>query len=259
VGWADVLVEHLREREKLRQLRMKPPNIVRSALFTVRCWPNDVETLKVLAALESAQHTVYADFGIPMGSTEVIVWRTQTEFQRYTSMFSPQGASEFVAALTLTKLIATQDGPLVLGEEVNVFTDPRASMFSTIAHEYGHVAVRQLSKGRMVPVWFNEGIATAVEGGYDGYLARVRKAATARRLLNWPEIVQWNVDGERAFLAYSQANSVIDFIVATWGREAVLEILRQIGRDIPPDAAFRNVLRISQADLWNRWAREGIK
>ena len=257
VGWAEVIVDHLREREKL--LRLKPPNLVRSALFTLRCWPNDLNALQVLAALESAQHTVYADFGMPMGSTEVIVWRTQTEFQRYTAMFTAQGNSEFVAALTLTKLISTQEGPLVLGEEVNVFTDPRASTFSTLAHEYGHVAVRQLSRGRTVPVWLNEGIATAVEGGYDGYLPRVRKAATARRLLAWPDIAQWNVDGERAFLAYSQANSMIDYIVAKSGREAILEILRQIGRDVPPEAAFRNVLKISQSDLWSRWAREGIR
>lgn len=257
VGWAEVIVDHLREREKL--LRLKPPNIVRSALFTLRCYPNDLNALQVLAALESAQHTVYADFGIPMGSTEVIVWRTQSEFQRYTSMFTAQGNSEFVAALTLTKLISTQDGPLVLGEEVNVFTDPRANTFSTLAHEYGHVAVRQLSRGRVVPVWFNEGIATAVEGGYDGYLPRVRKAATARRLLLWPDIAQWNVDGERAFLAYSQANSVVDYMIARWGRDAVLEVLRQIGRDVASESAFRNVLKISQSDLWSQWAREGIR
>ena len=70
-------------------------------------------TCETLAALEAAQHTVYADFGIPMGSTEVVVWRTQSEFQRYTSMFSSQGASEFVAALTLRGRV--RDGEAVGG------------------------------------------------------------------------------------------------------------------------------------------------
>jgi hypothetical protein len=256
-GWAGVIYEHLKERERLRG--MKPPSIVRSALFTVRCTPNDAEAIKVLAALEAAQHTVYGDFGIPMGNTEVIVWPAQSQFQRYTSMFTPEGAKEFVAALTLTKLISTQEGPLVLGEEVNVFTDPRANIFSTLAHEYGHVAVRQLSRGRQVPVWLNEGIATAVEGGYDGYLPRVRKYAQARRLLTWPELYEWNVDGERAFLAYSQANSMIDFIVEKWGRDAVLQILKLIGQDVPPENAIRQITQMSSADLWARWAREGIR
>lgn len=257
VGWADVIHEHLQEREQMRGA--KPRNVVRSALFTVRSTLNDLKTIEVLAALESAQHTVYSGFGIPMSNTEVLIWQTQGQFQRYTARFTNQGASEFVAALTLTKLIATQAGPLVLGEEVNVFNDERANMFSTIAHEYGHVAVRQLSRGRMVPVWLNEGIATAVEGGYDGYLERVRKYANARRLLAWRDINEWNVDGERAFLAYSQANSMLDFMVTTWGREAVLQILRLIGQDVPPEAAIQQVLKTSSADLWARWMREGIR
>lgn len=257
VAWARVLYDHLQERSRLAPL--KPPNIVRSALFTVRCWPNDLNTLPMLAALESAQHTVYADFGIPMGSTEVVLWRAQGEFQKYTSRFSDEPTSEFVAALTLTKLIATQSGPLVLGEEVNAFIDPRADLFGTVSHEYGHVAVRQLSRGRLVPVWFNEGVASAVEGGYDGYLPRVKAADDAGTLLPMRELQDWNVDGERAFLAYSQANSIIDYVVARWGKNAVLEILRQIGRDVPPETAMRSILGLSSQGLWKEWAREGIK
>jgi hypothetical protein len=258
-GWIEVLHDHLEERRRLAPL--KPPNAIRSALFTVRCWSNDPGVLPLLAALETSQHTVYADFRIPMGSTEVVLWRTQSEFQSYTSRFSAQGNSEFVAALTLTKLIATDDGPLVLGEEVNVFIDPRleSNMFSTVAHEYGHVAVRQLSRGRNVPVWFNEGVATAVEGGYDGYLPRVRNAKAGGRLLSMREMQAWDVDGERAFLAYSQANSIVDFMVRTWGSDAVLEILRQIGRDVAPEEAFRKVLGVSSGQLWSRWAKEGIE
>jgi hypothetical protein len=256
-AWIEVLFEHLQERKQL--VGSKPPVIIRSPLFVLRCWPNDLSAVQVLAALEAAQHTVYADFNIPMGCTEVLLWRNQSEFRDYTTRFSSQGQSEFVAALTLTKLISTQQGPVVLGEEVNVFTDPRTAVFHTVAHEYGHVAVRQLSHGRNVPTWFNEGIATSVEGGYDGYLQRVRAAANAHALLSMDEMLDWNVDGERAFLAYSQADSIIDYIVATWGKEAVLNILRQIGNDVDPEDAFGRVLGISQQELWRRWARDGIK
>lgn len=258
-AWIKVLSEHLRERERIS--RQKPLNILRSALFTVRCWSNDLTVLPLLAALETAQHRVYSDFAIPMGSTEVVLWRNQSEFQNYTAKFSQQGISEFVAALTLTKLIDTREGPMVLGEEINVFSDQRTNIFSTVAHEYGHVAVRHMSKGRLVPVWLNEGIATAVEGGYDGYLPRVHRAAEAGQLLNMREMLKWDVDGERAFLAYSQANSIIDYIVEQpkWGRAAVLEILRQLGRDVAPDEAFVNVIGISQYELWNQWSRSGIK
>ncbi|MDF2441261.1 MAG: hypothetical protein JWN98_2245 [Abditibacteriota bacterium] len=255
-AWIELLLDHLEERKRLALI--KPPNPIRSALFTVRSWPNEASVLPLLASLESSQHTVYADFRIPMGSTEVVLWSSQSEFQSYTSRFSAQGSSEFVAALTLTKLIATEEGPWVLGEEINVFIDPRLenNTFSTVAHEYGHVAVRQLSRGRTVPVWFNEGVAAAVEGGYDGYVLRVRNARAANRLLTMREMQEWNVDGERAFLAYSQANSMIDFIVEKWGANAVLEILRQIGRDVAPEDAFRSALGISSGQLWQRWIQE---
>jgi hypothetical protein len=258
-AWVDLLFEHLRERQQLS--KEKPSNTVRSELFTVRVWPGDPGAVGLLAALEEAQHTVYADFGIPMGNTEVLLWRSQNEFARYTTQFTEQGGSEFVAALTLTKLVSTRNGPMVLGEEINAFANPDApeDLFGTIAHEYGHVAVRQLSRGRMVPVWFNEGIATSVEGGYDGYIARVRRATNAGSLLSMREMQTWNVDGEKAFLAYSQANSIVDYVVRKWGKKAVLDILRQIGRDVPPDDAFRGVLDLSQAQLWNKWVQEGIK
>jgi len=258
-AWIEVLHAHLVERKRLALL--KPQNSLRSALFTVRCRDDDEGVLSMLAALEAAQHTVYGDFKVPMGATEVVLWRTQSEFQSYTSRFSNQGASEFVAALTLTKLISTDSGPMVLGEEVNAFIDPRIenNVFGTVAHEYGHVAVRQVSRGRNVPVWFNEGIATVVEGGYDGAINRVRRARGANKLLSMNELREWNVDGERAFVAYSQANSMIDFLIATWGADSLLEILRQIGGDVAPEDAFKQVLGISTGQFWSRWRNEGIQ
>ncbi len=258
-AWMQLLFDHLRERAQIS--KQKPTAILSSQLFTVHCWPDDPDAVTLLASLEEAQHTVYADFGIPMGNTEVLLWHNQGEFAHYTTQFSSQGGNEFVAALTLTKLVTTRNGPLVLGEEINTFSDSNDTqpLFGTLAHEYGHVAVRQVSKGRLVPVWFNEGIATRSEGGYEGYLSRVRRHTNSATLLSMDELKEWNVDGERAFLAYSQANSIVDFLVATWGKDAVLDILRQIGRDTPPDQAFQNVIGTTQAGLWNRWVREGIK
>jgi hypothetical protein len=71
-------------------------------------------------------------------------------------------------------------------------------------------------------------------------------------------MLAWDVDGERAFLAYSQANSIVDFIVRKWGKNAVLEILRQIGRDVAHEQAFRGVLGVSQNELWQQWLQNGI-
>ena len=256
-AWLNVLRDQTRTRFDLAP--QKPGNVIRSDLFTVRCTLNDPNTVQLLAGLEAAQYTIYSRFGVPMGNTEVILWSSQSLFQNYTTRQAGRNTSEFVTALTLTQLVNADVGPVVLSEEINFFADPRAGSFSTIAHEYGHIAVRTLAKGREVPDWFNEGVATYVEGGYENYQARLRNARQRNTLLSMRELQAWNVDGERAFLAYSQANSMIDFIVESknpsWGGEAVLEILRQIGQDVPPDDAIKKVLRVSPQSFYNLWVQ----
>ncbi len=256
-AWIRLLDTQLMERQRLAPT--KPSNIIRSTLFTVRCQPNDLDTVRLLAGLEAAQHAIYADFGIPMSNTEVVLWPSQSQFQSYTGHLAGRDTSEFVTALTLTQLVRTDSGPHVLGEEMNFYADPNANTMSTIAHEYGHVAVRHLSKGRDVPEWLNEGIATAVEGGYDNYLRRVREAASVGRQRSKREQRRGEGDGDRAVIDYAQAISLIDYIGAHWGRDAILEILRRIGKDVEPYAALSAVLQVSPQQLWNDWAREGIK
>src|SRR5690606_23499496 len=129
---------------------------------------------------------------------------------------------------------------------MNIYSNRDTTWFSTVAHEYGHVAVRQMSKARNVPVWLNEGIASVLQGGYDGYKPRLRAAAQNGNLLSMDDLLRWQVDGERAFLAYSQANSMIDYIVQHWGRNAVLQILRLIASDTSPDEAFSMTLQLNQ-------------
>ena len=260
-AWFNVLRDQTKTRFDLAP--GKPANVIRSDLFTVRCTLNDRNIVQLLSGLESAQYTIYSRFFVPMGNTEVILWGNQALFQNYTTQQAGRNTSEFVTALTLTQLVNAENGPVVLGEEINFFADPRADSISTIAHEYGHIAVRNLARGREVPDWFNEGIATYVEGGYENYLSRVRNARQRNGLLSMRELQIWNVDGERAFLAYSQANSMIDFIVESknpsWGGQAVLAILKKIGEDVPPDEAFKSVLRVTPQQFYNLWVANGIK
>ena len=256
-AWFGVLRDQLTGRLALAS--SKPPNIVRSDLFTVRCSLNDPNAPQLLAGLENAQLKIYSSFGVPMGNTEVILWSSQSQFQAYTTRQAGRNTSEFVTALTITQLVNADVGPVVLGEEINFFADRRADSISTIAHEYGHIAVRALAKGRPVPDWLNEGIATYTEGGYDNYIKRVRIAKADGKLLSMQELQAWNVDGERAFLAYSQANSMTDFIVARWGKDAILDILAQIGKDIVPNVALRQTLHVTPDGFYQLWLQNGIK
>jgi hypothetical protein len=52
---------------------------------------------------------------------------------------------------------------------------------------------------------------------------------------------------------------MVDFVKERWGGDALLQILRVIGQDTPPEDAVRRVLKVTPQQLWNMWSAEGIK
>jgi hypothetical protein len=253
VEYTQVLMEFLQERTQLALL--KPPQMVRSSLFTVRFHPGDPQIISVMAALERAQHIVYTSFGIPMSSTEVLLMRNQNAFQEYVNRFPDQPASEFAQAVTITRSLVNPAGETLLSdEEIVTFSGVGKDHSTDLAHEYGHVAVRRFTNGaKQVPLWLNEGIACVVQGGYPDYRQRCRHALAAGQLLPMEDLLAWDVDGERAFLAYSQANAIVQFIISQRGKKALLQILQDLGRGMSADQAFARNLSLTQARLFQRW------
>lgn len=252
--YAQVLMDFLQERTQLAML--KPPQIIRSTLFTVRFQPGDYQIIPVMAALERAQHVVYTSFGIPMSNTEVLLLRSQRAFQDYVNRFPDQAASEFAQAVTITRtLVGPGDAVLISDEEIVTFSGEAKDHSSDLAHEYGHVAVRRFTQGAVnVPVWLNEGIACVVQGGYPDYAQRCKQAAATGQLLPMEELLAWRVDGEPAFLAYSEANAIVQYIITQRGKKALLQILQYIGRGMSADQAFVRTLNLTQAQVFQRWA-----
>ncbi len=252
--YAQVLLDFLQERLQLALL--KPSQIIRSTLFTVRFQPGDDQIIPVMAALERAQHVVYTNFGIPMSNTEVLLLRSQRAFQEYVNRFPDQAASEFAQAVTITRtLVGPGDAVLLSDEEIVTFSGETKDHSSDLAHEYGHVAVRRFTNGAAnVPVWLNEGIACVVQGGYPDYAQRCKQAAATGQLLPMEELLAWRVDGEPAFLAYSEANAIVQYIITQRGKKALLQILQYIGRGLSADQAFVRTLNLTQAQVFQRWA-----
>jgi tetratricopeptide (TPR) repeat protein len=251
--YTQVLMDFLQERTQLALL--KPPQIIRSTLFTVRFQPGDYQIIPVMAALERAQHVVYTSFGIPMSNTEVLLLRSQRAFQEYVNRFPDQAASEFAQAVTITRtLVGPGDAVLISDEEIVTFSGEAKDHSSDLAHEYGHVAVRRFTNGAAnVPVWLNEGIACVVQGGYPDYAQRCKQAAVAGKLLPMEELLAWRVDGEPAFLAYSEANALVQYIITQRGKKALLQILQYLGRGLSADQAFVRALNLTQAQVFQRW------
>ncbi len=229
---------------RLNDTRLKPPAVLVSDLFTVRSNPANPSLPALLVALERAQHVVYSDFGVPMAQTEVVLFSTQEEFQRFSPMTTTPRVSESTAAYSN-------------GEAIITYPQEVADLVPVVAHEYGHIAVRQLTNHRHVPDWLNEGVACCVQGGYWNYKERCR-AAYPDRLLRMDQLLDWKFQGEESYLAYSQANWIVEFMVEKVGKGAVLNVLNDLGRGMDANAAFLKHLGVDQRQLWAMWLKAKV-
>lgn len=262
----EIMFEHLQRRVELQQY--KPQGSLRSDRFFVRYHRGDSNVLPLLAALEQAQESIYSTFQMPMAGTEVILFENQQEFRRYRELAQGAATSEYLQAETVTNVLTTQGQLYILSQEVITFPHSGTDMIKTIQHEYGHVAVNRYAKGRFVPDWLNEGIACVTEGGYPKYEERCKKAYWSDTLIPMEALLaranrqqpgQWSFQGDRALLAYSEANALIDFIIRKYGANKLLAVLDNIGKGYDPQTAFRNVLNLDEQTVYNRWRLELAK
>jgi hypothetical protein len=60
---------------------------------------------------------------------------------------------------------------------------------------------------------------------------------------------------ERFFLAYSESNSAIDYLVSTYGRDAMVKLVRSYHDGVTDDEAFMNALGVDLARFEAGWLK----
>ena len=113
----------------------------------------------------------------------------------------------------------------------------------TLRHEYGHVLVNQLSRGR-APVWLNEGVAIWCEEERDGD----REDWAYRTLAGQVLFPLRELEGsftrlppERVHVAYAQSYLAVRALVDRSGGRSMRELLAALGEGKSLDEAFRDV------------------
>ncbi|HEY8370681.1 MAG TPA: peptidase MA family metallohydrolase, partial [Thermodesulfobacteriota bacterium] len=149
---------------------------------------------------------------------------------------------------------AIYDGKIRL--PIGGLTDRTEALRRVIAHEYTHALVHRLSRGR-APVWLNEGLAqlgedAGIEAARDRFLAHVRAGGpvvSLRRL----EGSFMGLGAAEAELAYLEALTATDFLVARYGPAASRRILDRLGAGAPLAAAIEEVLSVSYEEFERQW------
>jgi tetratricopeptide (TPR) repeat protein len=127
-----------------------------------------------------------------------------------------------------------------------------------LCHEYVHVAVRFLARGRC-PVWFNEGLAEIAERRHhDPPLKILADAAREEKLLPFGRLEKSfaGLSREEAVLAYEQAYSMVKYLVEEYQWYKVTDLLVALGQGDSMAEAVERVLGeygLTYASLQEAW------
>ncbi len=130
---------------------------------------------------------------------------------------------------------------------------------ATVAHEITHIVLEHRTEnafGRL-PAWLHEGLATTVESeiaarfDYDDIMASV---VAQDEFVSLRGITGSFPAASRAALnAYAQSNSLVTYIIETWGTEGIAELLEAYAGGVSDDEAVQAALGISLDELDRAW------
>lgn len=114
----------------------------------------------------------------------------------------------------------------------------------TLRHEYAHVLVHQITRGRC-PVWLNEGVAIWAEESRDGERADwAMQGIAGKRLFHLRDLAGpfTRLPAERVPVAYAQSYLAVRALVDRHGPQRLRALLEQIGAGASFERAYRDTL-----------------
>jgi hypothetical protein len=128
---------------------------------------------------------------------------------------------------------------------------------STEAHELTHVLVGHLTFSCLgfIPTWLNEGLAMYGQGGVEpAAQTQFDQAKAANQLPSLRSLTgQFSAEATRADLSYTEAYSVVDFMIKTYGRDKMTTLLLDLKDGQTMDQALQAVYGFNSDGLENAW------
>jgi hypothetical protein len=106
-----------------------------------------------------------------------------------------------------------------------------------LAHEFTHALIRTIAP-RGVPIWLNEGLASALEADDLGWAERRMRDQTAPLRLQELQSGFGQLDGAPAQLAYATSALAARRLLDEAGAAAVANLLRDLGEGADFETAF---------------------
>ncbi len=179
---------------------------------------------------------------------KIIVYQSKADMQE---ALTSRGAIYEEQIITLGVVVAP-DIVLLLGTQQDVDR--------TIAHELTHVVVGLATENPYaeIPAWLNEGLAMYNEGKLrSGNALALKKGIRENRLISVRSLTSMTGNPAEVNLFYGEAYSVVDFLLKTYGKEKMSELLKVFKEGSLTDNALMQVYGFDQDELDAQW-RESI-
>ncbi len=126
-----------------------------------------------------------------------------------------------------------------------------------IPHELTHLVFDTAVKNpyHFPPRWLNEGVAEYQSQGYDsGYRQTIEAGARNGTLIPLDGLAgQFPTTYERFSLAYAESTAAVDFLVRTYGQDALVALITSYASGLTDDEAFEQALGLDPTEFGDAW------
>jgi len=126
-----------------------------------------------------------------------------------------------------------------------------------IAHELAHLVTYQVTFNPYagIPTWLNEGLSMYAQGGVEtGMLSIFDTAIAEDDLISVRSLISsFPADPLRAYLSYAQSYSLVKFLINTYGRDQINQLLSVFKEGSRCDPALERVYGFDTDGFEERW------
>ena len=169
--------------------------------------------------------------------------------------------SETFQRMSGTNLIvafAVPERNLIVIDYSKMRTDP-FSIETTMKHELCHLLLHNHIKEENLPRWLDEGICQWVSDGIAEIIMTQKGSILEEAILSGRYISiraltsRFPRDKRYLVLAYEESKSLVEYMIGSFGEDAVLSVLNELEQGVEMDRAIIQGLSISLDELESRW------
>jgi hypothetical protein len=131
---------------------------------------------------------------------------------------------------------------------------------TVVPHELTHLVFATAIKNpyHEPPHWLNEGLAVYLSEGYaQFYRSSVEDAVRGDAVVPLAGLVGAFPTSQQGFLlGYGESVSAVDFIIRTYGRDALVGLIRSYAKGVSDDEAFKTAFGVDTAGFEAAWIKE---